>query len=75
MAQLTLKPKPLNLKSDDWRMAAVVARREIKDSFRDWRIMTPIILLTVFFPALMNFAAGRMMAFVSNLAHKSSPRS
>ncbi len=68
MAQLTFKPflKPLRLGRDDWRMAAVVARREIKDSFRDWRIMTPIILLTVFFPALMNFAAGRMMSFVSN---------
>lgn len=58
--------KPISLSRQDWRMAAVVARREIKDSFRDWRIMTPIILLTVFFPALMNFAAGRMMAFVSN---------
>ncbi|MBP6469755.1 MAG: stage II sporulation protein M [Chloroflexi bacterium] len=58
--------KPISLNRQDWRMAAVVARREIKDSFRDWRIMTPIILLTVFFPALMNFAAGRMMAFVSN---------
>ncbi|MBK8985424.1 MAG: stage II sporulation protein M [Chloroflexi bacterium] len=64
MAQITLKTIPL--KQQDWRMAAVVARREIKDSFRDWRIMTPIILLTVFFPALMNFAAGRMMSFVSN---------
>ena len=64
MTSITLKPVSLN--RQDWRMATVVARREIKDSFRDWRIMTPIILLTVFFPALMNFAAGRMMAFVSN---------
>ncbi len=62
----SLSLKPISLNRQDWRMAAVVARREIKDSFRDWRIMTPIILLTVFFPALMNFAAGRMMAFVSN---------
>ena len=64
MAQLTLNNFPLQ--RHDLRMASVVARREIKDSFRDWRIMTPIILLTLFFPALMNFAAGRMIAFVSD---------
>ena len=64
MAQLTLNNFPLQ--RHDLRMAFVVARREIKDSFRDWRIMTPIILLTLFFPALMNFAASRMIAFVSD---------
>ncbi|MCP4424737.1 MAG: hypothetical protein GY803_09610 [Chloroflexi bacterium] len=46
------------------RMAVIVARREIRDSFRDWRIIVPIILLTVFFPALMNFTARRLLAFV-----------
>lgn len=49
---------------NDLRMALVVARREIRDSFRDWRIIIPIILLTVFFPALMNFTARRLVAFV-----------
>jgi hypothetical protein len=43
----------------------MVARREIKDQLRDWRILTPIILLTLFFPLLMNFTAQRAVAFVS----------
>jgi uncharacterized membrane protein SpoIIM required for sporulation len=47
-------------------MAFVVARREIRDSFRDWRIIIPIILLTAFFPTLMNFTAGRLVAFVED---------
>jgi uncharacterized membrane protein SpoIIM required for sporulation len=44
--------------------AMVVTRREIRDQFRDWRIFFPIIGLTLFFPFLMNFTAGRMLAFV-----------
>ncbi|RMG97697.1 MAG: hypothetical protein D6706_08235 [Chloroflexi bacterium] len=51
-------------KWDDLHMAMVVARREIQDSFRDWRIIIPIILLTLAFPALMNFTAGRLLNFV-----------
>lgn len=54
----------LPTRRNDLRMALVVARREIRDSFRDWRILIPIILLTVFFPALMNFTARRLTAFV-----------
>ncbi|MCB8951453.1 MAG: stage II sporulation protein M [Ardenticatenales bacterium] len=49
---------------DDVRMALIVTRREVRDSFRDWRIIIPILLLTLFFPALMNFTAGRMLGFV-----------
>lgn len=51
---------------NDWRMALVVTRREIRDSFRDWRIVVPILLLTVAFPGLMNFTAGRLLGFVRN---------
>jgi uncharacterized membrane protein SpoIIM required for sporulation len=58
--------KPVPISRHDLYMAGVLARREVRDSFRDWRILTPIILLTLFFPALMNFMAGRMLAFVSN---------
>ena len=36
----------------------IITRREIRDSFRDWRIMTPILILTLIFPALMDFTAG-----------------
>ena len=48
----------------DVQMAMVVARREVRDSFRDWRIMIPIFGLTFFFPLLMNFTARRIIAFV-----------
>ena len=44
--------------------AWLVAWREIKDQFRDWRIVIPIIALTIFFPFLMNFTAQRMLSFV-----------
>ncbi len=37
--------------------ALVITRREIKDSLRDWRIMMPIVILTLVFPALMNVTA------------------
>ena len=50
----------------DFQMAMVVARREIRDSFRDWRIIIPIFLLTLIFPALMNFTASRLLNFVSD---------
>lgn len=43
----------------------VIARREVRDQFRDWRIVIPILLLTVFFPALMNFTAQQMLGFVA----------
>lgn len=34
-----------------------IARRELRDQFRDWRIILPIIGLTVLFPFLMNLTA------------------
>ena len=33
--------------------ALIITRREVRDSLRDWRIVTPIFLLTLIFPALM----------------------
>ncbi len=53
----------LPVKQNSIRMALVIARREIRDSFRDWRIILPIFLLTLAFPALMNFTARRAIAF------------
>lgn len=38
--------------------ALVITRREVRDSFRDWRIMAPIVLLTLCFPALANIASA-----------------
>ena len=46
------------------RPALIVTRREIRDQFRDWRIIMPIVVLTLFFPGLMNFAAERVVNYV-----------
>ncbi len=42
----------------------VIALREVRDQFRDWRIIFPVIGLTLFFPFLMNFTAQQMLGFV-----------
>ena len=36
----------------------------MRDSFRDWRIIAPIVILTFLFPFLAQFVAGRFAAFV-----------
>ncbi|MGB2894991.1 MAG: stage II sporulation protein M [Anaerolineales bacterium] len=51
---------PITLIGGAW----IVARREIRDQFRDWRILAPILLLTLFFPLLMNFTATQAVDFV-----------
>ena len=47
------------------RPAWVIANREIRDQFRDWRIIFPIVFLTLFFPFLMNFTAQQILGFVA----------
>ncbi len=47
-----------------WHQVFIITRREIRDQLRDWRITTPIILLTLFFPLLMSFVAQRAADFV-----------
>lgn len=37
---------------DGLRNALIITRREMRDSFRDWRIMLPIFMMTLVFPAL-----------------------
>ena len=44
--------------------ALIVTRREVRDQFRDWRIVFPIVGLTIFFPFLMNFTARAMLDYV-----------
>ena len=46
------------------RPALIIAWREIRDQLRDWRIIFPVVGLTVFFPFLMNFTASQAMSFV-----------
>jgi uncharacterized membrane protein SpoIIM required for sporulation/ABC-type transport system involved in multi-copper enzyme maturation permease subunit len=63
----TVLTKP---QSSNWRYtlsnALIVTRREVRDSFRDWRIIAPIIILTFAFPSLAQFLAGRFLNFVSD---------
>ena len=53
-----------------WRQtlsnALIITRREVRDSFRDWRIITPIIILTFGFPFVAQFLAGKFLGFVSD---------
>ncbi len=52
---------------DTLRSALVVTRREVRDSFRDWRIMGPIVVLTLVFPVLAQGMTGMFINFfVSN---------
>jgi ABC-type transport system involved in multi-copper enzyme maturation permease subunit len=46
------------------RPVFVIAVREVRDQFRDWRIIFPVLGLTVFFPFLMNFTAQMILNFV-----------
>jgi uncharacterized membrane protein SpoIIM required for sporulation/ABC-type transport system involved in multi-copper enzyme maturation permease subunit len=46
------------------RLTALV-RREVRDQFRDWRVMIPMVILTLFFPVLMNFAARVVINYVN----------
>ena len=54
-------PAPLAGAHGAW----LVARREIRDQGRDWRILAPIAMLTLFFPLLMNFTAQAAVDFVN----------
>lgn len=42
----------------------IITRREVRDQFRDWRIIFPVVGLTLFFPLLMNFTAEQVLGFV-----------
>jgi len=45
--------------------AWLVAKRELIDQMRDWRILLPMIILTFFFPYLMNVAASTTLNYVN----------
>lgn len=47
----------------DLQMIWLVARRELRDQFRDWRILTPLLVLTLSFPVLMNEVAREAVGF------------
>lgn len=45
--------------------ALVITRRELRDSLKDWRIITPILILTLIFPFLMDFTSRWATNWVS----------
>ncbi len=47
------------------QMVLVLVGREIRDTLRDWRIVVPIVILTVFFPVLMSFVADLALNWVA----------
>ncbi len=42
----------------------IVTRREVRDSLRDWRIVAPILILTLIFPWIMNLSTRLAINFV-----------
>jgi len=46
--------------------ALIITRREVRDSLRDWRILVPIIILTLVFPFLATFLAAQFQTFIEN---------
>jgi uncharacterized membrane protein SpoIIM required for sporulation/ABC-type transport system involved in multi-copper enzyme maturation permease subunit len=43
----------------------LVARRELRDQLRDWRVLFPLIVLTLAFPFLMNAVAQQAVDFIN----------
>ena len=47
-----------------WAGISLLMRRELRDTLRDWRMVVPIVLLTLVFPVIMTFTAGAAQNFV-----------
>lgn len=48
---------------EHWHMVWLIAQRELRDQLRDWRVLTPLVFLTVAFPFLMDAVAHQAVAF------------
>ena len=47
------------------RLILILVRREIRDTLRDWRMVVPILILTLLFPALMSLVADMALNWVA----------
>jgi len=47
------------------RLLFTLVRRDVRDTLRDWRIVVPIVILTLFFPVLMSFVANMALNWVA----------
>lgn len=61
---MTTLVRSLTFWNEDWLQTWTLARREIRDSMRDWRIMIPIFALVLVFPILGNVVAERGISFI-----------
>ena len=48
-----------------WHGVFMLMRRELRDTLRDWRMIVPIVLLTLVFPVIMTFTANAAQGFVN----------
>jgi uncharacterized membrane protein SpoIIM required for sporulation/ABC-type transport system involved in multi-copper enzyme maturation permease subunit len=55
------------------RSALVLTKREVRDHFRDWRILGPILLLILMLPVFMNYASGRFLTFADRYGANVEP--
>lgn len=53
------------LTGEPLRLVLALIEREMRDTLRDWRIVVPIVVLTLFFPALMSFVADMALDWVA----------
>ncbi len=61
-----MKLKSMNEIIHAFKMIMIVARREVKDTLRDWRLVIPIAGLTLLFPGAMTVVAGWMSSLVES---------
>jgi len=47
------------------KLVWIVARRELRDQFRDWRVLLPMLVLILCFPFLMNEFAKQTVEFLN----------
>jgi len=63
MVQVTGRMRAVS--GESLRMVLTLVKREIRDTLRDWRIVVPIVILTLFFPVLMSFVADMTSRWVA----------
>ena len=63
MAAITERARAVDRES--FRLVLTLVRREVLDTLRDWRIVVPIVILTLFFPVLMSFVANMALNWVA----------
>jgi uncharacterized membrane protein SpoIIM required for sporulation len=62
---MTTTATPQSTAGSWWTGTWLLTRRELRDTLRDWRMVTPIVLLTLVFPVIMTFTANVAQNFVN----------